>query len=107
MNNFAFGDDVQIFAFGGCGFKKRSGFVYGTGVSFSIKDSRRGCCKVEIVNINVKVLFALHPLNQIGEPCFLRATSSLQFVCLLHGTMKKTWAKKDMGPMQKTCNMYV
>jgi hypothetical protein len=72
VNNFAFGDDVKIFAFGGCGFgfKKRSGFVYGMALSFSIKDSRRGCCKVEIVNINVKGLFALHPLNQIGEPCF-------------------------------------
>jgi hypothetical protein len=37
VNNFAFGDDVEIFAFGGCGFKKRSGlFVYGMAVSFSI-----------------------------------------------------------------------
>ncbi len=71
MNNFAFEDDVEIFAFGSCGFKKRSGFVYGMAISFSIwKDSRRGCCKVEIVNVNVKGLFALHPLNQIGEPCF-------------------------------------
>jgi hypothetical protein len=73
VNNFAFGDDVEIFAFGGCGFvfKKRSGFVYGMAGSFSIKDSRRGCCcKVQIVNINVKGLFPLHPLNQIGEPCF-------------------------------------
>ncbi len=30
-------------------------------VSFSIKDSRRGCCKVEIVNINVKGLFCFAP----------------------------------------------
>ncbi len=61
MNNFAFGDDVEILHLVGCGFKKRSGFVYGMVVSFSIKDSRRGCFKVEIVNINVKGLFAFAP----------------------------------------------
>ncbi len=71
-------------------------------VSFSIKDSRRGCCKVEIVNINVKVLFCFAPSQSNWRTLFfLRATSSLQFVCLLHGTTKKTWAKKDMGAHAK------
>jgi hypothetical protein len=33
VNNFAFGDGVEIFAFGDCGLKKkRSGFVYGMAI---------------------------------------------------------------------------
>jgi hypothetical protein len=70
-------------------------------VSFSIKDSRRGCCKVEIVNINVKGLFCFAPSQSNWRTLFLRATSSLPICVSFAWDNEKDVGKERHGAHAK------